>query len=101
MDLTIYNPLIDDQSVKVVDSVMSVPSHTGAEYNVFGIESTSSRLRLVTNARPTGVDYEHGMPPIAYQGEFKNLASLDEADVAVTNSKTDLESLFEIGRAHV
>lgn len=92
VDATIHNPITPDALVEAVDPVMSVPGHDGAEYNVYGINSTSGILRLTTAARSIGSDYAHGMMATAYKGTLKNLASVTDR-----NGETDLERLFDPG----
>jgi hypothetical protein len=92
VDLTIYNPITPDVSLSVVDPVMSVPGHDGADYDVFGINSSSGIVRLVTSPRSIGSDYRQGMPAVAYRGALKDLASVSDAP-----GHTELERLFETG----
>jgi hypothetical protein len=92
VDLAIYNPITPDVSVADVDPVMAVPGHDGADYDVFGINSPSGHLRLVTSPRSIGSDYRQGMSAVAYSGALKDLAS-----VTSTPGQTELERLFEPG----
>jgi hypothetical protein len=92
VDQTLYNPLVADLSKAVVDPIMAVPGHDGADYSVFGINSTSGILRLLTAVRPTDENYVHGLPGVAYRGTLKNLASVTDG-----SNITDLERLFEPG----
>lgn len=94
VDLTIYNPITPDSGLETVESIMAVPGHDGAYYNVYAINSASGIPQLVAAARTTGVDYQPGLPAVAYSGQLKNLA-----DVTETPGQTDLERFFEPGAA--
>lgn len=92
VDVAIYNPIEPDAEYQAVDPVMAVPGHDGADYDVFGINSSTGIIRLVTSPRSIGSDYKQGMPAVAYKGTLKDLANVSQA-----HGLTDLERLFDPG----
>jgi hypothetical protein len=87
-----FTTRVPDVTHELVEDVMSVPAQTGAEYNVYGINSLSGHLRLAFGSRTIGADYKHGQPAIGYQGTLKDLAA-----IVPTPGQTELETFFEPG----
>jgi hypothetical protein len=91
VDPTMYNPLVPDVTHELAEDVMSVPAQTGAEYNVYGINSLSGHLRFAFGQRTIGEDYKHGQPAIGYQGTLKDLAA-----IVPTPGQTELETFLSL-----
>ncbi len=96
----------------LVAESMALPDHTGAEYNLYGYQSSgSSRLRLAAEPRDTGENYAPGQVAIAFSGNFRDLSALtanqtellvnphDPANLRTQFSVTDMDRVFEAGWA--
>lgn len=97
VEVDTYLSSVEDLATDVVQTSLAVPGHDGVEYNVYGIESPATGIvRFTSSPRDYG-DYEPGQVAIGFKGTFKDLSTLSADDIALVNSKTDLDTLLNAG----
>lgn len=66
-------PVKDDVLVMSVSDKVAVKDQTGADYTVYGLNSTVNPIRLAAEVNPTDSQYTPGQIPIAYKGDYIDL----------------------------
>lgn len=97
VEVDTYLTSVEDVETEVVQTALSVPGHDGAEYNVYGIESPATGIVRFTSSPRDHENYEPGQIAIGFKGTFKDLSTLSATDIAVINTKTDLDTLLNTG----
>ncbi|MGV0949244.1 MAG: metallophosphoesterase [Azonexus sp.] len=82
--------------MKVSDKV-AVKDQTGADYTVYGINSTVSPIRLASEMNPVDGLYVPGQIPIAYKGDFIDLLGVVVKRTDTIGYFTDVEAYCEPG----
>lgn len=86
-------PVVDDVLVMSVSDKVAVKDQTGADYTVYGINSTVSPIRMAAEANPTDAHYTPGQIPIAYRGDYIDL-------LGVVVKRTDTIGFFTEAEAY-
>lgn len=80
-------PVVDDVSTTQVSSTVAIKDHTGADYTVYGLNSSVRPIRFAASANAVDKTYQPGQLAIAYKGSF-----IDLLDVVV--KRTDIDPGF-------